>query len=309
VNDYIERGRDTNDVSVIMSTALTDKNYGNAMITNTHIYTLLKSYPISAAELLLEHLRYYDAKGLVHNGSGAQTESGYFITCGFMKGQPKLALHLRTDLEMVLLKALRYGLMISTGVGTVIMAGMATKGIRLNRKLDKKNAAAWSLDQHDPKYSSKQTAIQKSIRKTSAKIDKLHSSPVTTVENATTIIKENQSSLLSQFSIPAVSAAILDQFGYTSAADVVRKADRTAAVENVTIDTATNVEQIMHDLSSDTDGSIPSLLSGIGLAVATTSLIGLLKKRLRDRLGRDATDDELDFFLDSLLMPAPGSNL
>lgn len=309
VNDYIEREKETNDVSTIMSTALSDATYGNAMITNTHIYTMIKSYPVAAAEIILRHLQYYDGKGLINNGSGAQTESGYFITCGFMRGQPKLALHLRTDLEMVLLKALRYGIMISTGVGALVMTGMATKGARLNRKLDKKNAAAWSLDQHDPKYSQKQTAIQKSIRKTSGKIDKLHSTPIDAVERTTTVIKENQSSLLTQFSIPAVGAAILDHLGYTSAADIVRQADRRHTAEDLTTATANNVTQLMHDVSGNTDGSLASLLAAASLAISTTSLLGVLKQRLRDRLGRDATDDEINFFLDSLLMGAPGVNM
>lgn len=184
MNDAFSQQMDTGE---LLNYAFTDKTYGNAMITNGDIYQIIKSYPITAAESMLNQSNLLAARNLIHDGSGHLTPENRFIPIGFVKGEPKIGIHLRTDTEMSILRILKITTIAAASTAFVIAQFRLTKSARLNRKLDKTNAKMWALDNKDPKYQSKQTKLAKTARKTGSKLDS--SSPI--VQNVVNNVYSN----------------------------------------------------------------------------------------------------------------------
>lgn len=175
------------DTGELINYAFHDKTYGNAMVTNGDIYQIIKSYPISAAESMLNQSNLLAARNLIHDGSGRLTPQNRFIPIGFVKGEPKIGIHLRTDTEMSILRILKITAAAAATTAFIVAQFKITKSARLNRKLDKTNAKMWSLDNKDPKYNSKQTKLARKARKTSAKME----TPSPTVQNIVNNVYSN----------------------------------------------------------------------------------------------------------------------
>lgn len=277
------------DTGELIDYAFHDKTYGNAMVTNGDIYQIIKSYPISAAESMLNQSNLLAARNLIHDGSGRLTPQNRFIPIGFVKGEPKIGIHLRTDTEMSILRILKITAAAAATTAFVVAQFKITKSARLNRKLDKTNAKMWSLDNKDPKYNSKQTKLARKARKTSAKME----TPSPTVQNIVNNVYSNgadgnNTTMLDKVLDSALMTNVINDYIPIKQTnnDAQLFASQAAAEVNIRDDIADLPDEITVDVQQDIDAQTSDLTNKlnqqtveiVAAEAATTTIVTALSQ-------------------------------